>query len=58
MEGFWAGGSRKGTIFIAVHEMVREVWAEGMVVVGDVEGTFDFGRGRHGINWLWRFGEK
>jgi len=42
MEGFWAGGSREGTIFIAVHEMVREVWAEGMVAVGNVESTFDF----------------
>jgi len=36
MEGFWAGGSREGTISMLVHEMAREVWAEGMVVA--VEG--------------------
>jgi len=40
VEGFWAGGSREGTIFIAVHEMMREVWAEGMVVA--VEGMIYF----------------
>jgi len=37
---FLGCGSREGTIFIAVHEMVRKVWAEGMVVA--VEGMVYF----------------